>query len=310
MEGMFVGSRCLTSVDGRWSRATIRAVFADGTVKVDCDQPSMVVLPSWYGVTRAELRFDDEALWPQAREVLSLPDRFGADELAGLFQRRGWSVKREDVGRFCAHHAALDGYSLFLAAGFNARDELAHARGEPTPEPSGRIYWNQLRMGGRDPAEVARTITVEDALAAIGIADHTRDLPRHGALPVALRRYFACLGDAKGLAEIQSNNPEVVRPTAQPMEGLRAEGLAGDLGVVVMRHFDFEWVAVFDAGDADARLYVRWGDEGDCTWRLAAPTVGFFFWDVAQTALAWWNDTKFRGGKPVVTTDVGVALVG
>ncbi len=51
MEGMFVGSRCLTSVDGGWKAATIRALFPDGTAKVECDIKSLSVLPCWYGVT-------------------------------------------------------------------------------------------------------------------------------------------------------------------------------------------------------------------------------------------------------------------
>jgi hypothetical protein len=33
-----------------------------------------------------------------------------------------------------------------------------------------------------------------------------------------------------------------------------------------------------------------------------------FFWDLAQTGLAWYQDTKFKGGKPVRRSDIGLVL--
>ncbi len=104
-----------------------------------------------------------------------------------------------------------------------------------------------------------------------------------------------------GSTRCARNNPVVVQPAPKPE---RVQGVDGELGVRVMEHYDFTWYAVFAPGDRDARIYATWDD----TWRLVAPGVGMFFWDVAQTGLAWWNDTRFQGGRSVVATDVGVAL--
>jgi hypothetical protein len=34
-----------------------------------------------------------------------------------------------------------------------------------------------------------------------------------------------------------------------------------------------------------------------------------FFWDMAQTGLAWWDDTQHDGGRPMVATDIGLAYL-
>jgi hypothetical protein len=33
-----------------------------------------------------------------------------------------------------------------------------------------------------------------------------------------------------------------------------------------------------------------------------------FFWDLAQSGLTWYQDTKFEGGKPVRRSDIGLVL--
>jgi hypothetical protein len=55
---------------------------------------------------------------------------------------------------------------------------------------------------------------------------------------------------------------------------------------------------------------VRWDTKEREAWRLTAPGIGLFFWDLAQTGLAWYQDTQFKGGKPVKRSDIGLILGG
>ncbi len=71
---------------------------------------------------------------------------------------------------------------------------------------------------------------------------------------------------------------------------------------------DHEWVAVFDDGDLDVRLYVRWEGEEDEVWKLTVPTVGMFFWDLCSTGLSWYRETDFEGGPRTRKTDIGLAV--
>jgi hypothetical protein len=91
---------------------------------------------------------------------------------------------------------------------------------------------------------------------------------------------------------------------------MRERQLSGDcaLVIIVPHQGDHEWAVVFDDGEDDARVYVRWEAEDGETWLLTAPDVGMFFWDLAQTGLTWYSDTKFKGGKPVRRSDIGLVL--
>ncbi len=264
----WTGSRCLSRAEGHWTAATIRGAFADGTFKVEQDAKSVIVLPHWYGVTRAELDFRDESEW---------------DAMVGT---------RLDP----------DGGPL--------RDQYCP------------IYWNQTRMGGRDPSEVARPITVDDAKAAIGLdgTEATAATPTGAlAVPASIRALLSGPNAAERVTEVHPNNPHLVWPAKLHVErdlreqlDARDNAIDGTVGLVLLAHYEIQWLAVFDEGEADARIYVRWdtceGTEPTWSWRPCSPSVAFFFWDLAQTGLAWWQDTKHQGGKPVVATDVGLAL--
>jgi len=132
-------------------------------------------------------------------------------------------------------------------------------------------------------------------------------------LPVALTRLLRCEGAARAVMDSHSNNPSLLDFDASQWtvrRGMREQNLSGDCALLIMtpHQGDHEWVGVFDDGDEDARVYVRWdGEEGE-SWLLTAPTVAMFFWDLAQTGLIWFQDTNFDGGKPVRRTDIGLAL--
>jgi hypothetical protein len=91
---------------------------------------------------------------------------------------------------------------------------------------------------------------------------------------------------------------------------MRERQLSGDYALVIMlpHQGDHEWAVVFNDGEDDARVYVRWDTENGESWLLTAPSIGMFFWDLAQSGLTWYQDTKLKGGKPVRRSDIGLVL--
>lgn len=344
-EGPYRGSKCVAGPDPWWGRATIRRVNEDGTFTIDPDEKRSRLMPYWYGVTPSEVSFNDAGRWPAALARLtggagrlSEPDFVRALSLLG-FQaadervHRFWvetCAKRFGIGEAQAAGASLDAeqaYALCLAAGVSAKrlDEALAAGGPERPYYT--FYWNLTRMGGRDPAEVRRPVTLDDALAAVGAAGRETDgdaaarlrsfEAAHGIrLPEALKTFFGRRGVGDLIRHSHPNNPD---PVTAEREGwalrrdVRGRGVDADFAVTVMlpHQGDHEWAAVFNDGDPDARVYVRWEQEevesGD-VWRLTAPTVGMFFWDLAQTGLAWYRETGFKGGPPTRETDIGLAV--
>jgi len=404
-EGPFVGSRCLAHVEHGWmfgamrrlwSFATIHKVYADGTFRIGLDENALPGFPRnvWYGVTRSELRFDDVAMWPACREALLLPQRLGLPELqrvvafhtpdAAADAVAAWWSKtveaRFGVSARTASSYTIDpdsAYRMIVRAGYSATETVERSRGIKSSRADTIVYWNQLRQGGRPVDEVKRQITVNDAIAALGLPPEPAPLEQDWPepvrrlteastreLPASLRTYVACIeGDPcvparyrdlhplgeSGLASILPNPIDVVWPIVVRYRGLRALGLEGDLGAPILEQHGMEWVAVFDPAESDARIYVALADEGgdsaahvdddsaahvdddsaadndndggvDDTddernrrklWRRTAPSSVFFLWDLAQTALAWWEDNAHPGalsGRTILHTDVGFAL--
>src|SRR5688572_12656050 len=84
-----------------------------------------------------------------------------------------------------------------------------------------RMYWNQTRMGGRQPGEVARPVTMEDALVALGLGGAVVDEAVRAAiaefeakeqvkLPTELVRLLVATGVAERVLRTHPNNPELV----------------------------------------------------------------------------------------------------
>lgn len=334
--------KCLTRVKGAWAPATVKRAHEDGTYCLKL--PGKSVLPLWYGVTPAECSFDDRAHWPGCLAALELGDSVGLPEFQRVLSAAGATASADAIATFwrttCdqpedARLTPAQAHRLLVKAGFCARELRDRLAGRARPG-AGRftpIYWNQLRMGGRDPGEVAREVTAADAFAALGLtgsrsaeqarAARARAAKRSVSLPGPLELFLAAAGLGAAVREIQPNNPHLcaLDRNAPFFRGLRRHGVDGDVGWPLVEHHDFCWVAVFDT-DADVRaevsVYVTWFDDdaddgadedpAQYIWRPAAPSVAFFFWDLAQTALGWWQDTGYQGGKPVVSTDIGLAL--
>jgi hypothetical protein len=179
-------------------------------------------------------------------------------------------------------------------------------------------------MGGREPAEVSRRVTLDDAFAALGLTSGRIDkstvsflqrFEREQAirLPSTLVELLHRSGVAGAVAECHPNNPNLVefkKGEWTLRRGMRGQQLSGDYALVIMvpHQGDHEWAVVFDDREEDARVYVRWDTEEGEGWLLTAPGIGMFFWDLAQTGLTWYQDTQFKGGKPVQRSDIGLIL--
>ncbi len=176
-----------------------------------------------------------------------------------------------------------------------------------------RLYWNQTRMGGRQPGEVGRRVTMDDALVALGLADAAVDEGVRAAigeferqegvkLPTELVRLLVAGGVGERVLRTHPNNPELVEVKYWELVKVGAQRV---LPIVEPHQGNHKWSVMFDDGMADAQVFVAVGEQ----YLLTAPSCAMFFWDLAQTGLAWYQETGFKGGKPVVRTDLGLALV-
>jgi hypothetical protein len=171
-------------------------VNEDGTFKVEFDIKEMVVLPYWYGVTLAEIWFDDALQWSVVFACICREgDQFAATDFASALAVLGYQVaadqSRQIWSQSCqtlfnlseeqsANHILDEdsSYRLFLHLGLSAKQCAENLRPD-SPKAFFKLYWNQIRMGGRDPSEVPRRVMLEDALAALGLnagrVDHSAE---------------------------------------------------------------------------------------------------------------------------------------
>jgi hypothetical protein len=338
-QGPFEGSRCVAGPGGHWAPATVRRVNEDGTFKIEFDVKQMQIMPYWHGVTAAEVSFDDDRLWPRVLAEIS-PDgqKLTEPNFRDALTRLGYQVDAEqsrrywgescrklfDVAEGQADGLALDpdaSYRLFLHLGLSAK-QCAEGLRADRPRPYYKLYWNQTRMGGREPAELPRRVTLDDALAALGLtagefddaaADFVHGFEREQEvqLPTALKEFVCLRGVADAVTDCHPNNPNL-DPVGVGVwhlqRGMRRRQLQGDYALVVMQPHqgDHQWAVVFDDGEDDARVYVWGATEESDYWLLTAPGIGMFFWDLAQTGLAWYQDTRFGGGRRVKRSDIGL----
>src|SRR5262249_6099719 len=174
-----------------------------------------------------------------------------------------------------------DSYQLFLHLGISAKQCVESLQGAKAP-PSFKLYWNQTRMGGREPAEVHRPVSLDDAFAALGLtkarverstAAFLQGVEREHAvrLPAALVEFLSRAGIDGAVAACHPNEPHLVPFTKGEWKlrrGMRGQQLSGDYAVVIMlpHQGNHEWAVVFDDQEDDARIYVRWDTEEGEAW--------------------------------------------
>jgi hypothetical protein len=315
-------------------------VNEDGTFTVEFDTKEMIVMRFWYGVTQPEMSFNDREVWDQVFPTLSggrlTLNRLG---VGPALRRLGHTADDASIDKFWAttckklfevgsdEVASLQldagkSYQFFLQARISAK-RFADLVTGPEPGPAYyKMYWNQTRMGGRDPGDIAREVTLDDALAAIGMnAEHEDadsvaflkdfELTNGLVLPDTLKRFLSRTGVVSAITDCHPNNPGLVPLDASEWK-LRTPGkqvIDATHAVTIMtpHQGDFVWAVAFNSGDPDAKVYLAGDDDGETQpWVLTAPTLGLFFWDLAQTGFAWYQHTNFKGGKPVQRTDIGL----
>ena len=328
--------RCLAGPSGNWAPGRIRHVDQGGTFTVELDEKEMIVLPYWYGVTADQISIDDEALWPGVfarlapdpsgmtkaafAEALSTFYRLDDDSVYALWVQQckhlfGMEIEAADDSALNQQQA----YQLFVQAGCSAKHFMLAEAGE---QDYFKLYWNQVRMGGRQPGEVKRPVTLDDAFEALGVlradvdqaSQHRIDRFQEEAgvvLPAILNRFLCRAGVEDAVFASHPNAPGLVLPGDEDSSFRRDPPLKEThadcaLTMMVPHQGGHVWTAVFNEGDAEPRVYVTWGNE---QWLLTAPTIGMFFWDLAQTGLTWFRNKDREGGRPLEKTDIGVAPV-
>jgi hypothetical protein len=317
-------------------------VSADGTVKRDEYDEEEIIRPSnWFGVTPAEVSSDDDRQWPIIFAQISPDGRsftwtnfrdtfssFGYQNDPDLVRQlwdqgcqKLFNIPAEKAESYSLNEAMA--YQFFLHHGFSAKQFTKDLKSERT-KPYYKKYFDRVRMGGRDPEEILRGVTLQDAFVALGLADGVVDksavafLQRFEReqgvhLPATLVELLQREGIAHAVFNSHPNCPGLVDfENWNLLRGMREQGLSGNyaLEIVEPNEGGFHWVVVFDDEEDDARVYYAVDDEVDEpeSWQLTAPGIGFFFWDLAQTGLAWYQDTRFEGGKPVKRSDIGLIL--
>lgn len=175
--------------------------------------------------------------------------------------------------------------------------------------PLAAFYWNQVRMGGRSPREIPRSVTLADAYAALGVADEldARARVKLSALerrlgivvPSTLRALVTCAGIGRALLESHPNQPSLL-----PFEQWwSVSSEHGELVAFMDSHQASHAWAVALKGDASVYFLP---DADEKTALLAAEDVAFFIWDLAQTGLAW-QQAMVREDPRLRRTDIGIA---
>jgi hypothetical protein len=341
-EGPFVGSRCLAGIGGIWAPATIRRVNEDNSFTIEFEEKDMLVMPYWYGVTPVEVSFDDQDKWPSVfnhlradepgMTVTVLERAFhlldlnpGEEWITQLWE--GTCQKLFDIDTARAGETVLDierAYQVVRHVGFSAKEFVERLDVEQAPQSYYKLYWNQTRMGGREPGEISRPVTLDDAFSALGL---TEDKVNHEMadliqafeeevgvrLPRVLKTFLSREGVIRAVLDTHPNSPELLPQSGYNWElrrGIGEEGMKGDYAVTIMipHQGNHHWVVAFYENEPDGRVYVMFRGERGEQWALTAPTIGMFFWDLAQTGLTWYQDTQFEGGKPAMKSDIGLIL--
>jgi hypothetical protein len=339
-ESAKAGDRCL-AYDGRgYSPAIVLRVNEDGTFNL---QPGSTDAPAPFnllGVSRAEVLFNDDAAWKALFPALSRDNSsFALEDFADLLRKLGKPVDLEKLGafwnrRFQSTPDSAAAYKLILDLGYSAESIADRLTGvqKPAPLKLHKQYINYVRMGGRDPSEVRQRVGIDDVRVALGLgasadaeqvaAIDRRQSSRKVVLPADVRALLAspqlptaigrhCLG------------PSLVLPTSEIWD-IRAThehaGADGQYAVEIIQENQgiCTWLAVFNQGDDDARVYVTdrtgYGEAEEASgdplppWHLVSPTLSFFLWDLMQTAYVWTMLNDADNAARLRRTDIGLAM--
>ncbi|QIF03145.1 hypothetical protein [Roseimicrobium sp. ORNL1] len=326
------GAACLVWMDGCWQPGVVVRENEDGTFTVQLDEHK-TLLPYTYGVAPSEVSVNDKALWPEVFAMLT-EDRGGMsiNDFGRAMVWSGYKVTEEknrevwlalcgdlfDIHDVDALLTEEQSYELVRSTASCAK-QIGQAGAPRTKYRS--AYVNEVRMGGREPKEISRAVTLQDALEALGVDGNEPDPSAVAKLdafevasgvrvPPVLRKLLSSTGFAKAVHDVHPNNPDVVFPTDEECDVEESPPVEGNpqvaMTILYRSHTGDAWNAVFSEGDEDAQVY--YGSDPD-EWVPVSPSSAHFFWDIAQTGLAWWQAPTISDRKETERTDIGLKLV-
>jgi hypothetical protein len=312
--------RCMACLGGPWVTCSVLHAWDDGTFDVAPVGQEDNDLERWRSLTAPEISLDDEAVWPATFDLLrgDAPG-IGWRQAGRALARLGMTIEDEPFKEYwttnCSkmfhvtakaaeamHLDQAQSYRLFTWAGYSAR-LLADPASDPSKDLF-KLYWNSIRMGGREPAEIGRTVTLDDCLEALGLAKAPEDTEASAAIarfekkasvvvPATLKAMWSRAGAMRALRDAHPNNPE---PLAADKWTLARDDSAWDAPCAVKimdpHQGDHGWWAVFKSEGEDACVWVSFED-GGAPVRRVARSLPFFFWDMCQTRRTW--DISTRG---------------
>lgn len=308
------GTRCLAFLGDAWVDATVKRRNEDGSFDIVPAGHEDDFMEVWQGLTQSELSFDDEALWPPVFDALRGAEKgIGRAEARKAFESLGLEVEDQALsdfwtkqcGEICpgkdAASLVLDraqSYRVFAGSGYSAK-QLA----DPSTHPSKdlfKLFWNQVRMGGRDPSEVGRTITLDDTLESLHLTKARDDAKTKKALaafekkqkitlPRTLKQLWSKTNADGAILDSHCNNPETLDVKQFELRrGKKKDPWGARLAVQIMvpHQGDHAWWAIFDDGAEDAEIWISFEEEKPPVRRVAT-SLAFFFWDLAETGRCW-----------------------
>lgn len=261
----------------------------DGTYNLAPDDGS----DEWFGVTPGELSADDAAQWPAVfARLCSTPAGLSRADFGAALKAIGITLPDDKLDASWMSEASDlaspldvdDSYELVTGWGMSA---VSFTRPVHTRFI---LYWNDTRMGGRDPSEL-EPVGIADTLAILELTAAPDDVTAldafeatHGiTLPATLRALWTKQGVLAAIKDSHCNNPE-----PQPPSAWKVERTDGSIAVRIMlpHQGDHAWWAVFPEGGSDAQIKISF-NEDEPPVRLIAESLAFFFHDLASTGRCW-----------------------
>jgi hypothetical protein len=306
-----VGDVIMAETQG-WQDCRVQRVHADGTLTVVPLAAKHSFLSEWIGLTEEEVWLDDRERWSQVFATFAVERTMGVDEFLSAFEASGRMIARDAMtshleeyrdqhgdydidGQPQPRFDEEDAYTVLKLGGGTARslDPAASAR-----QPAAKffkLYWNQLRMGGRDPAEcpsvgwpevlTALTLTAEGEGEAADVA--ALESSSGVSLPVSVRKFLSMAGVRHAIIRIHPNNPRLSSAQSWKIWTDPAQHrMGGALAMPLVRPYSggHSWWVTWDPGDKDAQVSIRFANG---TIKPVAPDLAFFLWDLNNTGLAW-----------------------
>lgn len=305
------GQACLARLGGAWLDVRVTAVHPGGTVSVVEAGRETAFMADWHSVSACDLAVDDAARWTAlVAPHLAADGTLGVEDVVALLAGVGTTTTAEGLAAWWGEGAAGPGrrtaedvHRLLRGAGWCAKQLDPRV----PRDPWFRLWWNQVRMGGRPPEEVA-PVGPSEARAALGLEAAPIDAAVAGAvarwsagegfpLPVEVVELVSLAGYPDAFRDAHCNNPEW-----QPVEDwevltdLRDAGVDADRGVLVAlpHQGDHAWALT-----PDGRVWMRHPRGEDAFGYLpVAPSLAFFVWDLVGSRADWERGTAAPGLEP------------